>query len=429
MFLLLVVYNLCFLAAGLFYLAKYGLRRRLNRDFLKRIFVFSGRGIQRLKALKSPVWLHAVSVGEAALLRPVISLLKDTYPGRKIVISVITPAGCKLVLDRYSSEVDAVFYLPLDFYPIVNRLVRMISPSLFVAMETEIWPSLYYSLYKKNIPIAIVNARVSDKSFWKYKLIKPCLRRVLSMVKVIGAQDENACRRFVEIGADKEKVIVSGNVKFLALKPDPAEYTRIWQKWGGFLRQEGVFVFLAASTHSGEEDAVLDVFVKLKQYYAGKIILVVCPRHIERAAEVVKICRSRAVSAVRASQGSFKKGTEAVVLDTVGDLFYFYSLADAVFVGGSLVPFGGHNILEPAFFSKPVVFGRYMNNFQEIAGDFLSAQAAFAAQDKQQLFEFVRKIMEDKDFAVKMAENGRSVLANKQRAVRHGLNKVFECLI
>ena len=352
------------------------LRQRLG--FLPISFNFDG---------EHSIWIHAVSVGEALTARALAADLKARYPRLRLFLSTTTIAG-QQVARRSLSNVDAVFYFPFDWTFIVRRTLKLVRPRLFVMMETEIWPNLLRECRRSGVKTVVINGRISSRSYPRYRLIRPFFRRVLADVDRFCMQSEESARRLVDLGADPARVTVTGSLKFDSLElPAATAHGKPRERVLRFFRigpQRTVVV--AGSTVRGEEAAVLRAFARIKATMPSALA-VLAPRQTERFGEVERIAREAGFVTMRRSELPIdaEPRADVVVLDSIGELAQIYQLATAVFVGGSLVGHGGHNILEPAVFGKPIVFGSHMQNFREIADAFLANDAAIQVASDREL--------------------------------------------
>jgi 3-deoxy-D-manno-octulosonic-acid transferase len=294
--------------------------------------------------------------------------------------------------------VDGVFYFPFDLGFIVERTLAVVRPRLFVMMETEIWPNLLRSCRRRDIRTLVVNGRISARSYPRYRLIRPLFRRVLADVDRFCVQGEETARRLLDLGADPARITVTGSLKFDSLQPPGAatHESPAHRVLRFFRMPPGRPVIVAGSTLRGEETAVLRAFQRLRAA-AGNPLLILAPRHPERFDEVERLAREEGFQTVRRSDLPIdsEPHAEVVVLDTIGELAQLYRVATVVFVGGSLVDAGGHNILEPAVFGKPIVFGSHMQNFREIAETFLASGAAVQVRSEAELSETLRALLGD----------------------------------
>jgi 3-deoxy-D-manno-octulosonic-acid transferase len=343
------------------------------------------------------IWIHAVSVGEVLTARPLISDLKRRYPGLRMFLSTTTLAGQQLAR-RSVQDVDAVFYFPFDLGIFVRRTLDLVRPKLFIMMETEIWPNLLYECRQRGVKTAVVNGRLSARSFSRYRMIRGFMRRVLDHVDRFLVQSEESARRFIDIGADPARVVVTGSLKFDSLDMSPnAPQARARDRVLRYFRvPSSRLVIVAGSTMKGEESAVLRAFRRVRTA-TPSALLVIAPRHPERFGEVEQLVRSEGWKTARRSDLAIdnEPRVDVVVLDTIGELATVYQIATVVFVGGSLVATGGHNVLEPAVFGKPIVFGPHMQNFAEIADAFVSNGAGVQLAGEQQLDDTFMSLMSD----------------------------------
>jgi len=343
------------------------------------------------------IWVHAVSVGEVLTARPLISELKRRYPNLRMFLSTTTMAGQQLAR-RSVPDVDAVFYFPFDLGFVVKRTLNLVRPKLFIMMETEIWPNLLRECRARGIKTAVVNGRLSARSFPRYRLIRPMMRRVLEHIDRFLVQSEESARRFIDLGADPARVVVTGSLKFDSLEVSPtALQARARDRVLRYFRLPASRpVIVSGSTMKGEEPVVLKAFRRVRTA-APNALLVLAPRNPERFGEAEALARSEGWKVARRSDLAVdaEPRVDVVILDTIGELATIYQIATIVFVGGSLVATGGHNVLEPAVFGKPIVFGPHMENFLEIAEAFVSNGAGVQLAGEEQLEETFVELMGD----------------------------------
>jgi len=342
------------------------------------------------------IWVHAVSVGEVLAARTLIADLRSAYPRLRLYLSTTTLTGQQLAR-RSVGDVDGVFYFPFDWAFSVRRTLNRVKPRLFVMIETEIWPNLLRECRRRGVRTVLVNGRISYRSFPRYRLIRPFFRRVLADTDRFCVQGDEAARRLVELGADPARITVTGSLKFDALDAGAPPPGRGRQRVLRFFRlSPNRPVLVAGSTLKGEETAVIRAF-NLLRTRGSTPLLVIAARQPERFEEVERLCRQEGLSTVRRTELPIdaEPRADAVVLDTIGELAELYQIGTVVFVGGSLVPGGGHNILEPAVFGKSIVFGPHMENFAEIADAFLANGAAIQVRSARELDEAVVGLMGD----------------------------------
>ncbi len=374
-----------------------------------------------------PGWVHAVSVGEAIAAAPLVEGLRRSHPELPLVVSTVTETGARLVRQRFAT-VATHRYFPLDLPGAVRRVVDSISPAFFVAMETELWPNVLRALAARGVPTMIANGRLSDRSFRRYRLLRGAMRGVLDHVDVFGMQSDEDARRVIALGAAPERVVVTGNVKHEPV-PDPAGVAELWHRLLGL--RAGQPVWIAGSTHRGEEESVLAAYEEVRGAHPG-LVLVLAPRHPERVPDVVALVSGRGLRAVRRSALPTAAGggpPPVIVLDTIGELAQLYGVADVVYVGGSLVPLGGHNVLEPAFRGKPVLFGPHTHNFRDAAALLLEGGGALVVADAAALARAVAGLLEDPDRRARVGEAARHAAATRHGAVQATLDLIERYLV
>ena len=378
------------------------------------------------------IWVHAVSVGEALAARPLLRGLRAAYPEHRLVVSTTTATGQRVVRG-FGGEVDAVCYAPFDFPPFVNRALDRIAPELFLVVDTEIWPNLLRACRRRGVAALIVNGRLSDRSFRRYCLARYCMRRVLADVGRVCVQTEEWGRRFVTLGADPARVTVTGSLKFDAVGgPPPASRSAAGD--GDSLRAAFAFarqhsVLIAASTLRGEEEPVLRAFGRARRTVPAAL-LVIAPRHPERfdeAREVAECAGHRVRMRSELAPGR-DPGADVVILNTLGELGRLFEIASAVFVGGSLVPAGGHNLIEPAAFGRAIVVGPHMENFADVTRAFLSRGAAIQVRDAGELEETLADLMRDAGRRARLGDAARAIVEANRGATRRTLDVVAALL-
>jgi 3-deoxy-D-manno-octulosonic-acid transferase len=385
------------------------------------------------QAEQGAIWIHAVSVGETLAVVRLALELQQVFSGRKIFLSSVTPAGRAAGESRLPA-VAGRFYLPLDWRASVRAALKRIQPSLLVIVETEIWPNLLRAAHEFGARIILVNARLSPRSFRRYCLVRSLMRRVLEYIDVICAQTEADAARFRDLGAPPERLVLAGNLKFDAEAPRVGAFPHLLGKAATITGRGPVMI--AASTMPGEEPMVLEAWGKVRAHYT-KALLILAPRHPARFAEVAQILTNSGCSYTRRAQLASQEAEvskqvaadEVLLLDSIGELAGILELGDVVFMGGSLVPTGGHNILEAAFWAKPVVFGPHMENFQDIARLFLEANACVQVQDAEELAESVLKLFGDRAAAKQLGERGKQVLERQTGATARVLEQIQRLLV
>ncbi len=334
--------------------------------------------IPAVKANGRPViWLHCVSVGEAQAARPLARALLDKFPSHALVVSTTTLTAQRLAREIFRSDAAAIIYFPFDWAWTVRRALKAINPSALLIMETELWPRFLHECRSRQIPVAIVNGRLSGRSFRRYKLTGPFIKRVVNDIDLALMQTEADAERMRLLGLPPGRVLVSGNVKFDA-GAEPAERGLTDELRERFHLRDGRPLIVAASTHAPEERIVIEAFGKLRNGSGGlKARLLLAPRHPERFAEAARLLQSSGLSWARRSHAPDARDAmcDAILLDTIGELRAVYPLANIVFVGGSIAPAGGHNILEPAVAGACIITGAHTSNFAAVVRAFLEADA------------------------------------------------------
>ena len=365
-------------------------------------------------------WVHAVSVGESAAAVPLVEGIRRRWPELSIVVSTTTPTGARIVAERLAGTA-AHRYFPVDLPGPVGRALDAARPRFFIAIETELWPNFLRALARRRVPAMIANGRISDRSFRRYRWVRGLMRRVLADVTIFAMQTEEDARRIIGLGAPRERVVVTGNLKS-DLTPEPAADEAGWRQRLGL--EAGARLWIAGSTHRGEEAVVLDVFARARSRIPP-LVLLLAPRHPERAGEVEELVRERGLTAVRRSRLSAAAPPgSVVVLDTVGELAALYALADVVFVGGSLVPVGGHNLLEPAMHGKPVLTGPHTSNFREGAELLRQSGGALVVADAADLERELTRLLDQPELARRIGAAARSAFAGRGGAVSATLDLI-----
>ena len=374
------------------------------------------------------IWIHAVSVGEALTARALAADLKARYPRLRLFLSTTTIAGQEVARGSLQ-HLDAVFYFPFDWTFIVRRTLNLVKPRVFIMMETEIWPNLLRECRARGVKTVMINGRISSRSYPRYRLIRPFFKRVLADIDRFCMQSEESARRLVDLGAVSSRVTVTGSLKFDSLElPSVSPHGKPRERVLRFFRlAPNRTVIMAGSTMRGEEAAVLDAFARVKATIPGALAIL-APRHPERFGEVERLARTRGFDTVRRSELPIdaEPRADVVVLDTIGELAQLYQLATVVFVGGSLVDHGGHNILEPAVFGKPIVFGPHMQNFREIAEAFLTSGAAVQVPSARELDELFLTLATDPVRRARLGAAARALVEANRGAKEKTLAVIAE---
>ena len=377
------------------------------------------------------IWLHAVSVGETRAAVPLVRALLQRYPGRRILITTMTPTGSAQVRELFGADV-AHCYVPYDLPDAVRRFLDRTRPGLALIMETELWPNLFHQCHRRGIPLLVANVRMSEKSMGRYLKFAALTRATLQQVSLFAVQFETDAVRLRRLGADSARVRVTGSIKFdIPIPADLAAHAQMLRLALGKDRP----VWLAASTRDGEEGAVLAAYRSLKMRFPS-LLLVLVPRHPERFAAVARLCRNEGFAiALRSAQlhplgpqtqEQFSMGpaTDILVGDTMGELALFFGAADVAFVGGSLVPTGGHNILEACAAGVPVVFGPHMFNFAEISRLTVERGAGRQVADAADLAVAVGSYLADASLRAATGAAGRHMIEENRGALAANLQLI-----
>ncbi len=431
---ILLFYNLALMVALVvsapWWLWRMATTRKYRDGFMQRLGKFPAAliGLSRERSL---IWIHAVSVGEVLAVSRLVGELDRAFPGHCLVISTTTRTGHALARERFGLE--RVFYCPLDLPWAVRAYLNALQPRLLILAETEFWPNLLSGCFRRQIPVAVVNARISDRSWPRYRLLRSLWKPFLSRLSLVLAQSETDADRLKALGCLQEKVTVSGNLKFDVRSAAEAEATRLLMNQAIDMR-----LVVAGSTLEGEETALLGAWPRLLETDPN-LLLVLAPRHPERFAAVAALLEKSGIAWVRrsawppepASSPADARGVLAsgqiVLLDTIGELASVYSLAAVAFVGGSLIPAGGHNPLEPAQFGVPIVMGPHYANFRAITCDLLAQQALRIAA-KEELAATLIDLLQNPAQAKAMGERARQVFSQQAGATGRSVDALRKLL-
>lgn len=357
-------------------------------------------------------------MGEVIIANEVIKKLKEILPDVKIVLSTITDTGN--ILAKKNPLIDKVLYLPLDFPPLIEKFLNRINPDILVIVETELWPNLIRIAKKKGVKIILINGRISDKSFRIYKKFRFFFKSVLKNVDVFSMRSKEDKDRIIYLGAEEERVKITGNIKF-DLHPADLKYEEIKKLKERLKIKEGSLVFVAGSTHYDEEEKIISVYLELLKRFKN-LILIIAPRHIERTKEIENILKRHSLKYSLLT--AVEENSLVILVNTIGELFLIYHIADVVFVGGSLVKKGGHNILEPLYLGKPVLFGPYMENFREIVEIVEEKNAGIKVNDEKELEKEIEKLLTDRKKREEMEISGKNIFSENQGALQRNIELI-----
>ena len=367
------------------------------------------------------IWIHAVSLGEVVAVAPLVRDLRRRYPETRLIVSTVTETGREAVEQRLEGVAEHR-YAPLDFPWVVNQAIDRLKPSLYIFVETELWPNILRSLRRRNVPSILVNGRLSTRSFERQRLpvIRDFYRTMLNMISCCLMQSERDAQRMIDLGAEPSRVRCTGNIKFDQPVPQAAAGgTAVSKAALGLTDRE--LLLVAGSTHPGEEETIVNAYRILSPEFP-ELRLVLAPRHIERAAQVEQMIQAKGLTVARRSTGGQEPmagtGARVLVLDTRGELALLYRDAVVAFVGGTLAPVGGHNLLEPAVWGKPVLFGPHTDHCAEVAALLLNAQGGLVVQDEQDLAQGLRALLRDPAALLRMGQAAQQVVADNQGALQ-----------
>lgn len=374
------------------------------------------------------IWLHAASVGEIVATSPIVKDIKKKFPEAVVVVSVVTATGHAMA-HRIIPEAEGIIFFPLDLPFLTRRILDLIKPITILLVETEIWPNFLRIAEKEKIPVMMVNGRISDRSMHRYMFIKSFTREMLGSIEKFCMQSKIDSEYINILGADKNHITVTGNTKY------DQTYAQVTKEDKEALQHEFGFgcnhpIIVAGSTHKGEEESVLSAFKVILKEFPGARLLI-APREIMRGHDVKELAEAQGLKAICRSQMTepVHEGTPVVVLDTIGELGRLYSLGDIIFVGGSLVRTGGHNILEPAAHGKPILVGPHMFNFKEIYALLSSRNACRMVKDKRELLDAMLELCHNKELREEMSRNCLELVRENRGATQRNteeLRKLFE---
>lgn len=369
---------------------------------------------------KAVIWIHAVSVGEVNAARPIVQHLLEQYPEHEILMTTVTPTGAMTLEQHFSNEVCHL-YLPYDLPFSVKRFLKIIKPTLLITMETEIWPNLYEYCYRSKIPVLIINARLSEKSSKGYRLVSTLMKETLLKVSVIAAQTSKDAERFISFGANKDDVIVAGNLKFDVTIPQSiTEQAQSLKRYFSVNRP----IWIAASTQEGEEEIVLQAHKRILDQQPDAI-LILAPRHPDRSDKVASLCDDEKLDYIkRTDQCEFSSEFNVYILDTLGELQLHYATSQVAFVGGSLVNTGGQNMMEPASLGLPVISGLHTYNFTEITELLSGEDALIFVSNAEELAKEVSSLLGDANQRHNIGERGRRVIESN----KGNINKLVQII-
>ena len=372
------------------------------------------------------IWIHAVSVGEVMAVREFIEKLCIRFPHFKVLLTTVTPTGQKIAKSMENHQIT-VCYFPFDMTRSVRRFFNIFRPHFLLLAETEIWPNLILEAHRENVPVGIINARLSEKSLKRYQRFAGLFKPVFKRIAFVLAQEEKDKQRFLKLGLPFEKTIALGNMKYDNVKLETLLSHRVAalkQEWGF---QSEDFILVAGSTHNGEEKMLLETFQQLQPQYQSLKIMI-APRHIERSHQIGALAQRFGLKALYASERDRKQDFDVLILDQIGVLKHLYAIADVVFVGGSLIRRGGQNPIEPASFKRPILHGPHVMNFEKVYRVLHEECGALEVKDQVQLAFALNRLLQDSDERRDLGERAFQSIQRLQGATDRHLDRLLEWL-
>jgi len=416
-----ILYDLIFLVFAIAYIPYLIVTRRYHSRLIERLGIFSKTFFNSLED-KEIIWLHAVSVGEVMAASSFIKKFGARFPGYKLLISTVTKTGNSIAAGIKREE-DALVYFPLDLSFVISKILNRLKVRLFIVMETEIWPNIITAFYKKKVPIVLMNGRLSERSSKAYKKVIFLLKEIFKKITLFCMRNETDAVRLEALGITHGKIRVTGNMKYDVAGLDAgAGRTNLKASLG---IGEDKKIFIAGSTHRGEDEVILDTYKRLIGEFHG-LVLLLAPRHIERVDEIERLVRKAGLKGVRFSSAKQAGGTaQVIILDVMGKLKAIFSISDIVFMAGSLFSFyGGHNLLEPAVFKKPILFGPHMSNFKDMAEEFLEEHAAIQVRSAGEIEGICRALLNSPSKRETMGKNAYRIIEKNRGATERNIQLI-----
>lgn len=363
------------------------------------------------------IMYHGVSVGEVIALENLIKKTKETFPDYKIVVTTGTKTGQEIAHKKYENVADFITYFPFDITFCVNNFLDKINPSVVLIAETELWPTFAAYCHKRNIPLLVINGRISDSTFKSYKFLKGFFKELFKNYTEILTQSEDDCNKFIQIGAPKEKTKVMKNLKFDVKRVDSDIE----------IGKGNNRIIIAGSTHKGEDEIVLNSFANLKSKFSD-IKLLLAPRHLTRLSEVKNLVEKTNLKYGQRSQNATFQDNDIIILDTMGELSKMYQICDFAFIGGSFNKTGGHNPLEAIVYNKPTITGPSIHNFRDIYWILSKTKAGKIVKTPKELTKYMEKLLSDKEFYTQACEDCKNIFNSQQGALEIVINRLKNIL-
>ena len=373
------------------------------------------------KPKRKSIWIHTLSVGEFISALPIYHAIKKRHPSKSILFSVKTAQGIKIAKDRLENKNDLIVPMPLDFWWSVRRVSRYINPDILILIESDIWPGLINYLKRQGCKVLLINSRISPRTYNAYKRYSFFSKKILNFLDLFLTQSELDTKRLTDIGVASEKVITTGNIKFdTPWSPMQNEDRMYWLSELNFRLEDRIWV--AGSCHAGEYEIIIEVYQRLLSSFP-ELCLILAPRNPETAGDISDFCSFKGIESFRRSDSRIiNNNAKLLILDSIGELGRIYGLAEISFVGGSLVPIGGHNLLEPASFGRPVLFGPHTHNFVEMSEMLIRSGGGLRVKDGESLYKSMKKLLKERILADKMGRMAVKFVNTNRGA----LNRVLE---
>ena len=390
-----------------------------NKSYLDRLTQRFGFGYPKLKS--GSIWIHAVSVGEVQASIPLVNELKLHYPYKEIIITTVTPTGSKQVKNIFKGAVKTS-YIPFETNFAIKNFFNSIKPSVALIMETEIWPNLYKECGTRGIPLILVSARISEKSLINYKRFLPLFRDTLSHGILIAAQSQIDADRFLALGASKDRTWIMGNIKFDFKLPEEILTKAKTHRSKIFPRRH---IWIAASTHEHEEEIILEAHKNISKKI-GNLLLILVPRHPERFAKITQILKEdNWIYSKKSDDQDIPESCQVLLIDTIGELLFFYACSDVAFVGGSLLPVGGHNLLEPAAIGLPIITGAHTFNQKEMTDRLAQVNALRIVHNANSLSSDVIFFLTNTEESKNAGQRGKLIVESNKGAIKSLMKRLY----
>jgi len=422
------IYNLLLSVLTVFLLPYYYFKSKKSGEKLnlRERFAFYDQNLDLLFPAPQVIWIQAASAGETLAAQKLTAEIREKYPEARIIFSTMTASGKNLAKKKIEGA-DLIIYLPFDLNWVVKKAVKIFQPDLFIMIETELWPNLIRALDEQGAQIMLASGRISDDSFGQYKYLGSLLEDMLKRVDIFSMQHQEAAEKIKELGAAEDHICINGNLKYdinLNL-PSKEEY---FQKRKLFKIKDETKVLVAGSTHQGEEEMILDLYQQLKGDFE-KLKILLTPRYVERREELLELCREKGIAAVlyselKRNEIQLADDTYIIIIDTMGELAQLYFYADLVFIGGSLIDRGGHNVIEAAARARVVLFGQSMYNFKEERDFLLENEVGFEIKNKNDFFEKTYQLLANDQYRNQRAEKAAELIDKNRGSVKKQLQLV-----